>query len=92
MNLNITPGPWTVDDTEAKVYAGENPICAMLWPTDIRSVYETRANAELIAAAPDMLTELIEMYDAWEDVEYHCDAVKRIIEKATGRTWEELKK
>ena len=90
--LGITPGPWTVHEIEAKVYAGDNPVCGMLWPTDARSVYETRRNAELIAAAPEMLEALIELYADWENVDYHVDWIKSIIVKATGKSWEEIKR
>lgn len=47
-----TPGKRLVHPLNAYVVPAndpENPICAMLWPTDVRSEEETLANAELYA-------------------------------------------
>lgn len=90
--LEITPGPWYVSNLEAKVFAGENPICAMLWPTDIRSVYETRANANAIAAVPDMLETLIALENEGVFVGHKMQSdITVLIEKATGKSWERIK-
>lgn len=57
-----TPGPWAIHPVKAQIDAfatGEPlPICQLLWPTIERSEAETRANASLIEAAPDMLEAL----------------------------------
>ena len=60
-----TPGPWLVNAASAwvEVPDADAPICAMLWPTDLRSEEETFANARLIAGAPDMLDALQEIAD-----------------------------
>lgn len=53
-----TRAPWgPVDPMKAWVLVPDRdaPICAMLWPTEMRSEEETRANAELI----------VELVNAW---------------------------
>lgn len=53
---NYTPEPWSVDDVSAHINEVKSglPLAALQWPSDDRSEDETRANAHLIAAAPDM--------------------------------------
>jgi len=69
-----TPGPWLVSPVEAWVeIPGEDaPICAMLWPTDLRSEGETYANAGLIALArtalPHLLSRISELESALRGV------------------------
>ena len=55
-----TAGEWLVNPVNARVeLAGADaPICALLWPTDLRSEAETFANARLIAASPELLSAL----------------------------------
>lgn len=52
-----TAGVWAVNPVNAwvEVLGEDAPICAMLWPTDLRSEEETFANAQLITAAKDLL-------------------------------------
>jgi hypothetical protein len=60
-----TKGPWQVHQIKAQVCeASGSPICGLLWPTDERSEDETRANALLIAAAPDQ-NEALLAFDKW---------------------------
>lgn len=58
-----TPGPWRVNAGFARVEVPDRdaPICELLWPTELRSEDETRANARLIAAAPDLLEAALNM-------------------------------
>jgi|GEM_PF-2890887 len=66
----FTKGEFEVHSEKAYVIpAGDEaiacPICAMLWPTNIRGEDETFANAELIAAAFTAMTKLDALgYDA----------------------------
>lgn len=60
-------------------------------PTDKREQVE--ANARLIAAAPEMLDALINVYDNRGEADklyIVADRLRPIIEKATGLTWEEI--
>lgn len=47
-----TPGPWAVNPTKAQIDDMNTlvPICALLWPTDLRTEEQTLANGEYIAA------------------------------------------
>ena len=52
-----------------------------------------KANARLIASAPEMLKMLIEIYDLADLEDFGMEInnkIKAIIEKATGKTWEEI--
>ena len=90
--MSYTPGPWVVHPLKATVDAAHDggmlPICAMLWPTEERSEDETEDNADLIAAAPDLLEALQELLD---HVDAHCVTVgdcnqaRAAIAKAEGR-------
>jgi hypothetical protein len=96
--LGITPGPWKLDYDEVDDVVGSN------WEYIVTvGGYNHRKDCELIAAAPDMLEALIdatiEILNT-EQNEYRWskeDAVRRnhgyisVIEKATGKTWEEVK-
>lgn len=56
-----TKGSWIVNSKSAKVneFRTGLSICTLLWPTDKRTEEETEANADLIAAAPEMATWII---------------------------------
>jgi hypothetical protein len=62
MKTQFTPGPWKVDSVLAQVVPGKDiPICKLWWPTMHRTEGETKANARLIAKAPDMYELLSEI-------------------------------
>jgi hypothetical protein len=98
--LGITPGPW-----EWNGFAGihgsdvECTRCANVYVEgEIElSQEEADANARLISAAPEMLEALIENMMDWERTvgdENKLEDMRRTldaIEKATGRTWQEVK-
>ena len=51
-----TLGKWAVNESRAMVDSTDGlPICALAWPHAIRSEEETKANAALIAAAPEAI-------------------------------------
>lgn len=76
-----TPGPWRVErDGLILAPDGTTPAICNEYP----ELLETRANAQLIACAPEMLKKLEHIYN-WLGVigEYRED-VKALIEKAKG--------
>jgi hypothetical protein len=91
--LKITPGPWEVIN-----YLGDvNSVGTD--KTDVCDVHNWslcgKGNAYLIAAAPEMLEVLINIFDG---IQQDGDVLKRdiyqmkdIIEKATGMSWKEVK-
>jgi len=96
-----TPYPWTVDGTTAAKnldVIGENGRVAMLDCDDI-DADTLRANARLIASAPELLEALIALLNVESaalhgartsaandglDVLYHFAAARAAIAKATG--------
>ena len=82
---NHTPGPWKAR-MNCDVIAGERLVadCMTGW------LREDRANARLIAAAPEMLGMLIELQESaqyWSEYGAPFDIVNRlnaVIEKAKG--------
>ena len=69
MTTNHTPGPWAVGEAARySVWAGNKQVASCRWLLDDGNFapecagdYEGRANAALIAAAPDLLAALREM-------------------------------
>ncbi len=68
----------------------------LLYHGEDKAVAEQSANENIISAAPEMLEALIDISEAMEEnnldqsVSYRND-IKMIIEKATGKSWEEIK-
>lgn len=100
--LKHTPGPWAVDynGTIGHIKTLCNPeehtktvikyrynLCE-----EILTEEEIQANARLIAAAPEMLEALVDVYGLYLRHDICCDNenIKRIIEKATGLSIEEV--
>ena len=93
-----TPGPWRVD--LAAYYPGTTSWLSIYCSSQSRPLAfvggtpvtdECRANANLIAAAPDLLKALQELleypggqYDTSGDYEAACAAAEQAIDKATG--------
>ena len=68
-------------------YTSETKYC------EYPSLGTAKANARLITAAPEMLHALIDYFYNDFDITYAQsfeDRVKKIIESATGKTWEEI--
>lgn len=107
MTLNITPGPWTWEydpwrETATVTGADGDAVAQVRGNLGYDVLPED--NARLIAAAPDMLEALIEAdYTICKlcrvinpqhiDCTTCSDAerLRKTIEKATGKTWEEIK-
>ena len=100
-----TPGPWSVEDPmgpeilsviangDQPVYEWRHIAQLSMEPEDKSdpSIVEQRANARLIAAAPDLYEALKAMFDRWEpDPEPYADrrmweAARDALNKAEGR-------
>ncbi len=52
-----TPGPWGVERDGFSIYMSNQVVATAIAP-DGASIHEQRANASLIAAAPDLLAAL----------------------------------
>lgn len=83
-----TPGPW--DENNGRVFRGNSGSICIL--TDQHSFVEYRANARLIAAAPELLEALQSIIEIGkrntENPKYdgYYDAARAAIAKATGET------
>jgi hypothetical protein len=94
MSAQHTPGPWTVNKTAALINAPDSEsICLLRWPTTVRTEVETKANATLIAAAPDLLDALetlnlviglTPIKGNLEALQEACDHAREAIKKAKG--------
>ena len=97
--LGITPGPWIkCHDVNKKIYeqiysygSGKIPISVVDRLSSFSGNTKDR-NATLIAAAPEMLEALIRITTGDKrNHQLEIRYAKLIIEKATGKTWEEIK-
>lgn len=91
MNTQHTPGPWNVGDDSPNEYEGptiENidTVIAVIPIDDINdSTPEERANARLIAAAPELLAALNYLQSMPNDPRAHRQALDAIA-KAKGQS------
>jgi len=71
MNINHTPGPWVTDGDYISGGRVPTEICNTIpagrFIREHRSGAECRANARLIAQAPEMLSLLQEISSEWQD-------------------------
>lgn len=95
--LGITPGPWSYTHDVQKI---EHNNCE--YEIHYETVYSATGNmcrlhskpdAFLIAAAPEMFEALIKQIK-FDDVQHgaHDYNMQCLVERATGRPWEEIKK
>lgn len=81
-DLKHTPGPW--DNDNNVIWGGKNDnIIAVSASFKYK---EGEANAKLIAAAPDLLKELRNMVESWDDdcfIDVEIDKARAAIKKAT---------
>lgn len=89
-----TPGPWTVGGARTlKVWGGPSPRDVICEPWHV-AVGSRKANAHLIAAAPEMLEALKELDAHWSAVGPYAighdgeraSKIKALIAKAEGRS------
>ena len=84
MNTSFTPGPWTLGKGKVTIREADKPgsdgfiaRCHLSGKWRVRSEEEAEANALLIACAPELLEQLIILYDS-------------ITQFACGEPWPEL--
>jgi len=102
IKTGFTPGPWkTIKDSigfsvadyiEAPCeYEDGRVMHVRLGEKEYAwSTKESEANARLIAAAPEMFQAFVDLY--FEDPLFTLEKVRKLIEKVTGKTIEELEK
>lgn len=80
-----TPGPWGAIGADVKT-AGPTSrvICWTGIASDI-ALDEVRANARLIAAAPDMLNALLDVLDFWDDPNMSMSELKGRVRDAIAK-------
>lgn len=94
MSNKHTPGPWAHINPDGftvrhpQVYSDTGPVCNVTWLGDGR-IDELRANARIIAAAPDLLEALQEIVAAadgegWAQLDATLANARAAITKATG--------
>lgn len=91
IELKHTPGPWAFIDPDGlavrhpQVYSDTGAICNVTWLGDGR-IDELRANARLIAAAPELLEALLDCREALRRTGHDGELaiVNAAIAKATG--------
>jgi hypothetical protein len=90
MNNKHTPGPWRVGDAGATVFGPPNGApCPKTICTLTHSIVPTgskRADARLIAAAPDLL-EALQNIEAWTATPGECtlDVVRACVRRAIAK-------
>lgn len=86
-----TPGPWSVDESNAIV--GEKLDDHPIWLRPVIARFATGvrpADARLMAAAPDLLEALQEILDAadgsgWDQLDATLRTARAAVSKATGK-------
>lgn len=80
-----TPGPWAVNPFKALVVemATLTPVCAMLWPTELRTEEQTLSNAQHIAAVDP--TTCLALLDRIEELERENGELYRRIERLEAK-------
>ena len=88
MSTQHTPGPWLTNESTEHWGRVNVTVCAAFTANEIATAWQgttevNRANARLIAAAPELLMALIQMLDAYEIPSVRQQA-RALIAKATG--------
>ena len=76
MSAQHTPGPWSINDwpqatSDIAIGAKGTPLIARVQLRDV-SINEQKANASLIASAPDLLAALEDLIDSDDTPERNC--------------------
>lgn len=74
MEFKGTPAPWNYDgNVRGAVEGSIDDLVASVYPMHYENAEEMKANAHLIAAAPELLESLIELVSAMERYEIDVD-------------------
>ena len=86
-----TPGPWHwLGGAIGIAWEGQGGeahqlfTIANLEPPSSDNLEEWKANARLLAAAPELLTALVALLDELDPDQFHYEAERAVIAKATG--------
>jgi hypothetical protein len=84
MSAQHTIGPWAV--AEGSTYCAIRTDARVIADMRLVGLHYNKADATLIAAAPDLLNALKVLADVSERKGIPCDAARAAIAKATGAT------
>lgn len=70
-----TPGPWSAIGADVKTAGPTSRVICWTGQPGI-ALTEVRANARLIAAAPDMLNALLDVLNFWDDPDMSMSELK----------------
>ena len=87
--MSHTPGPWDYDSfaLREEIMSENNPLIATVCSVHCKKPEEMRANARLIAAAPELLEALVELADQYQynnGFDEIYEAAMKVIAKARG--------
>ena len=83
-NYNYTPGPWSIDIYDDFIVA--EGICDIACIVILPNLVETKANQNLIAAAPELLEALQASHHFLRKAGYAMTEIDKAIDKALGVT------
>jgi hypothetical protein len=87
--LGITAGEWEED--MGIVSVNHHIGVCQTWNKLEDSYCNAAENSKLICAAPKMLIAIILVaMEKWDDNKYYFEYLQSIVEKATGRSWNEI--
>ena len=97
--LGVTGGEWAIDDEENSIFGVDDYHCITSGDGYFNrkkggfdfTGYSSTPDVRLIASAPEMLEALIRGIIANEALSLPLESMYRAVEKATGKSWDEIK-
>jgi hypothetical protein len=80
-----TPGPWSAIGADVKTAGPASRIICWAGIQSDVALDEVRANARLIAAAPDMLNALLDVLEYWDDPDMSMSELKERVRDAVAK-------